>query len=233
MSLDDLLAKAIDPAHAQNGRKLQQNVIDGRIMLLMEFFPQTLSEEDREAWGARPWDEKLDLMQKKHYMLKPEHAYQLIHKMAAYVLKKHSPDLAETFEKAVETRYSDEVDEDKKAEADRTIEMMKWVVTNLGFDVENLERHAVEKGFDAGIWNQFTEAISEKYEGLYAKGYLDQAEEKELYTGLDKIRDETGLKVDMVKAKGRPEVINVLASYHRAKRADNVAGFKENYHFYH
>lgn len=235
MGLDELLVKVVNPQHGRNADNLHSAVLDTRVALLMDYFPQGLEGEDKTKWDAASAEERVEMMQEKDYMLKPELAYKLIRRVAVYVMKKHNPTVGEELEKAFKKRYDDSSSEDEKADAQRTLELLKPSLKAVGFDIDSLEDQAVEKGFSREIWTQHTRSIPQLSRMLYTSGYVDLMQENEdaLYAKLDVVKGETGLKADLVKGKGKEEAIDVLISYTRHKRADDIAGFKEAHKEYH
>ena len=233
MGIDDLLEKAISPEHGRNADNLHKAVLESRILFLMEYFPRGLEGDEKSRWNTASPEERIEMMQEKNYMLKPEHAYQLIRRMAVYILKKHNKAIGEELEKAFNTRYDESKSEEERAEAARTIEMLKPTLGNLGFDMASLEEHAVEKGFDMNIWNQFTESLPIRYRALYTRGYVDLLSDNEIYSMVDQIGAETGLKADIVKGKKRDEIISVLIDYKQYQRGDDIKGFKQKYTHWH
>ncbi len=232
MSLDDVMDKAMSPAHRRKATELHNAVLEGRVGMLMHYFPNTLGEEAKEQWDGADVMGRIRMMQEAHYKLPKEDAYKLIRKIGVYVLREHNEAFASELEKALDVRYDEESDMEAKADAERTIGMAKGLLRQLGFDMQRLETEAAEQGFTSDIWEEATRAIPQSYMALTTNSYMNLVEEDEWYQRLDEIAEETGLKKDIVKGKGIDEVRSLITSHKQYKDADDLDGFKKDYHHY-
>ena len=232
MPVEDILKKANDRKHLDDANDLQTHVLESRIPLLTKYYAMGLDDAEREAFDAKSPIDQISELQDKKYVIKKEHAEQLVADIGVYILKKHDKLLGEQLEDAVKKRFDPKSSYDEKHAAEHTIGLHKATLIQLGFDWDTLIRDGAEKGFTERLYQENTGKVGPSYRAFITQSHLNMIDRDDANKYLDKIGKAVGLNTDLIKGKGPNEVLGVISAHYQAKKENDLDSFKKNFHYY-
>lgn len=234
-SIDDIVNRAADPKHTQQGVDLHQDVLDSRMPLLLDFYKKGLPEAERHSFESLSMTDQVTKLRENNYRLKPELAEQMVRYVAIKVLKAHDETWGKQLEADVNTLYNKpNATKEQKEDALRRIHMARYMLDGLGFHITQLEQIGKLRGFSGQFWQQLTQTIPQQYQNLREEVITSEITPEQAEAYITKtIAPATGIKPKEVLGQGIQEAKSVIVDYARFKKQDRLDQFKTQYRHYH